>query len=243
MPYQGKRSSFSVPKIDVILGSRHQHMPHPKPCIPRSAHSPTVLPLPVLQRCHLLRDLPHRRQDQSPSQFRGRIRRCAGMLAGGQNDAVFGTCVDVDVRVNASLADEFQPRKALYQRPSYFGPFSNEDERFCVAQPRCEFVNIRPVIGPDPHVMVFELRKTRKMTKRIKIVVQYADLHSRPSLSRSIQSRCLHIHPLCALAKQRGVPMVRLIGAQIQRNLRMDAAGLGYDAVAIERLPRETEKR
>jgi hypothetical protein len=65
------------------------------------------LPLAGLQCRHLLRDCAHCRQDQAPGEFSGRIRRRVGVLARRDDDAEPCAAIDIDMRINAALADQF----------------------------------------------------------------------------------------------------------------------------------------
>ena len=74
------------------------------------------LPLAGLERRHLLRNLPHRREDQPPGQLGGRVGRRAGVLVRRHDDAEPRAGLDVDVRIDAALADELELGQALEQR-------------------------------------------------------------------------------------------------------------------------------
>ncbi len=49
-----------------------------------------------------------------------------------------GTRVDVDVRIDAALADELQLWKALEQPSGDSGPLANKHQRLGLPQPACE---------------------------------------------------------------------------------------------------------
>ncbi len=66
------------------------------------------LPRAGAQRRHLLRDLAHGGQHQAPRQLGRRVRRRAGVEVRRHDDAEAGAGLDVDVRVDAALADQPQ---------------------------------------------------------------------------------------------------------------------------------------
>src|SRR5437773_8791210 len=55
---------------------------------------------------HLLENPAHGSDDQAKRQFRRGVRRAAGMLVGRYDDAAPRARVDVDMRIDAALADE-----------------------------------------------------------------------------------------------------------------------------------------
>src|SRR5262249_8816157 len=67
------------------------------------------LPLAGFERCHLLRKLTGAGEDERPGQLGCAVRRQAGMLARGYDDAEPCTGRDVDMRIDAALTDEPEP--------------------------------------------------------------------------------------------------------------------------------------
>ena len=65
------------------------------------------LPFAGFQRRHLLRNGAHRRQDQAPGEFGGRVRRRISVLARRHDDTEPGAGIDIDMRKDAALADQF----------------------------------------------------------------------------------------------------------------------------------------
>jgi hypothetical protein len=63
------------------------------------------LPLAGFERRHLLRKLTRRRENERPCELGRSIRRHAGMLARRHDNAETRTGLDVDVRIDAALAD------------------------------------------------------------------------------------------------------------------------------------------
>ena len=106
------------------------------------------LPPARLQRAHLLRNLPHRGEDQPPRQLRRRVRRRAGMLIRRHDHAAARARVDVDVRVDAALADQPEPVQPIEQRRANRGPFANQDQRLGVLQALGERVGVLDMISP-----------------------------------------------------------------------------------------------
>ena len=49
------------------------------------------------------------------------------MLAGGYNDTEFRTCIDVYMRIDATLADEPELRQSFEERLTDFRPLADQD--------------------------------------------------------------------------------------------------------------------
>jgi hypothetical protein len=103
------------------------------------------LPCPCLYGGNLLRDLPHGCQDERPRQLGGGVRRRARVHVRGHDHAELGAGVDVDVRVDAALADQPQLGQPTKQRRTDLGALADEHEGFGVAQPLCERVDVLDV--------------------------------------------------------------------------------------------------
>ena len=130
-----------------------------------------------LQRGHLLRDLPHGGQDECPRQLGGGVRRRSRVHARGDDHAERGAGVDVDVRVDAALADQPQLRQPLKQRRSDLRALADEHERLGVAQPLGEHVDVLDMVGPDRDVVTGEPGEAVERAQRVVIVVEDGDLH------------------------------------------------------------------
>jgi len=61
--------------------------------------------------------------------------------------------LDIDVRVDAALADESELRQPAQQRGADLGALANEHERFGIAESLGEGVDVIDVICPDLHVV------------------------------------------------------------------------------------------
>ena len=135
------------------------------------------LPGPGLERGHLLRNLPHRGQRQAPRQFRGGVARRAGMLAGGHDDAEIGAGADVDVRIDAALADEFEPREPFEQRCADFRALADQHQRVRILEPVGQDVDVLDVVVPDLDLVAVKFAKTVEGADRVEVVVEDRDLH------------------------------------------------------------------
>ncbi len=91
------------------------------------------LPASFLKRAHLLGDLAHGRENQTPGELSGGVRRRARVLIRRDDDAAPGTRVDVDVRIHAPLTDEPELVQAFEQRRPYLGALADQHERLGVA--------------------------------------------------------------------------------------------------------------
>src|SRR6185437_288306 len=92
----------------------------------RRAHA--HLPMPGLERGHLLRQLAHRGEHQRPGELRRGVARRAGVLARGDDDAEPRARLGVDVRIDAALADELELRKPLEERTEDLRALADEDQ-------------------------------------------------------------------------------------------------------------------
>src|SRR5581483_10763050 len=135
------------------------------------------LPMARLQRGHLLRNLPRGGEDQPPGQFRGGVARRAGVLAGRDDDAALRACIDVDVRINAALADELELGQALEQRLADLRPLADQHQDVGIFQPIGEDVDVLNVVVPDFDIETVELAKTVERSDRVEIVVETGNLH------------------------------------------------------------------
>ena len=130
--------------------------------LPRSVRADADLPGAGLQRRHLLRDLPHRGEDQPPGELGGGIRRRAGMLARRHDDAEPRAGVDVDVRIDAALADQPELRQPLEQRRADLRALADQHQRLGVLQALGERVDVLDVVVPDRDVVAVELARSRR---------------------------------------------------------------------------------
>src|SRR5712692_7106216 len=141
----------------------------------RCAHAD--LPAAGLERGHLLRDLAHRRQHQAPGQFRRRMGRGIEMQARGDDHAVPGAGVDVDVRVDAALADQPEPGQSLDQRRADLRALADQHQDLGVGEALRQRRDVLDVIVPDRDVVSRKLAEAAKRPYRVVIVVQDRDFH------------------------------------------------------------------
>ena len=85
--------------------------------------------------------------------------------------------LDVDMRIDAALADKPEVRQPLQKRRGNRRALAKEDERLGVAQPFPKHVRVLDVIVPDRHVMAFQLGEARKLSERVEPVVKNVNLH------------------------------------------------------------------
>src|SRR5215469_13680002 len=90
------------------------------------------LPLAGLERRHLLRQLTRRRQNERPDQFGCGITRDASVLARRYDNATARAGGNIDMRIDAALADEFKARQPFKQISLDFGALANEHQAFGV---------------------------------------------------------------------------------------------------------------
>ena len=68
------------------------------------------------------------------------------MLDDDTHDAELGAGVDVDVRIDAALADELQVGQALEQRRADLGAFADQDQRLGAGKPLGQRVEVLDVV-------------------------------------------------------------------------------------------------
>jgi hypothetical protein len=99
------------------------------------------------------------------------------------------TRFNIDMGIDAPLADEPQARETFQQGRRNRRPFADEDQRLSLSQSIGENVDISNVVIPDSHVVAVEPAKASERAKRVEIVVQNRDLHAGPGLSTMLQHR------------------------------------------------------
>ncbi len=139
-----------------------------------------ALPMAGLERSHLLGDLAHRRQHQRPGQLGGGIGWRAGMLARRHHHAQPGAVGDIDVGIDAALADELELRQPVEQRRTDLGALADQHQRFGVAQPLRQDFIVLHMVGPDRDVVAGELAEGGKRAHGVVIVVEDGDFHGKP---------------------------------------------------------------
>jgi len=130
-----------------------------------------------MKRRHLLRDLPGGRQDKAPGQFGGRVRRGIRVQVRRDGHAVPVARGDVDVREDAALADELQPRQTLDQRRADGGSFAEKHQRLGVGQARREHVVVLHVVVVDGDRVAAEPGEAGQRAQGVKPVVEDRDVH------------------------------------------------------------------
>jgi hypothetical protein len=88
--------------------------------------------------------------------------------------------VDVDVRIDAPLADQPQFGKAFQQGRADFGALADEDQRLAGVEPFSQRVDVLHMVAPDCDVVAGQLAEAALRTKRVEGVVQDRDLHASP---------------------------------------------------------------
>jgi hypothetical protein len=99
------------------------------------------------------------------------------MLAGRDDDAQPGAGLDVDMRIDAALADQAQFRQPLQQGLADLRALADQHQDLGLGQAPGQPVDILQVVVPDRDLVPGELGKTPEGTQRVEIVVEDADLH------------------------------------------------------------------
>ena len=75
--------------------------------------------------------------------------------------------IDVDMRIDAALADELELGQALEQGRADLRALAEQHQRFGVAQSPGQRVGVLHVIVPDRDVVAVELAKARQRAQRV----------------------------------------------------------------------------
>jgi hypothetical protein len=114
------------------------------------------------------------------------------MLARGDDDAEPRAGVDVDMGIDAALADQPQLGQPFQERCADLRSLAEQDQHLGVGEPFGQAVDVLLVVVPDRHLVALELGKARQGAQRVEIVVQDRDLHGAPPwrVSHRLRSRC-----------------------------------------------------
>src|ERR1700733_5436766 len=105
------------------------------------------------------------------------MRGRAGMLARRQDDAKPGAGIDIDMRIDAALADELQLGQPLEQRRADLGTLADQHQDFSVGEAFGEPVDVLHMIVPDRDIAALELAEARQRTNGVVVVVEDGDFH------------------------------------------------------------------
>ena len=99
------------------------------------------------------------------------------MLARRYDDTELRTGIDIDVRVDAALADEPELVQPMEQRRANLGPLAYQHQRFRIPQSCGQRIDILNVIVPDLDFVTCQFFEAVEGAKRIVIVIKKGDLH------------------------------------------------------------------
>ena len=87
--------------------------------------------------------------------------------------------------IDAALADQFEIRQALQQRGADLRSLADQHQRFGIAQPFRQHIDVLDVIVPNLDVMPHELLETVEGAYGVEIIIEHGDLHdTHPSLQQ-----------------------------------------------------------
>ena len=93
--------------------------------------------------------------------------------------------IDIDMRKDAALADQFQFRQPLQQRRADLRALADQHQRLGILQALRQHIDILDVIVPDRDVVPGEFFETIEGAHRVEIIVEDRDLHDAPPRLRS----------------------------------------------------------
>ena len=88
--------------------------------------------------------------------------------------------LDVDVGIDAALADELELGQPRQQRRANLGALADEDQRLGVRQALGQDVDVLGMVVPDRDVVAVELSKAGQRPHGVVIVVKNGDFHATP---------------------------------------------------------------
>ena len=109
--------------------------------------------------------------------------------------------LDIDMRIDAALADEAQLRQPYNQRRADRGALADQHQRLRVRKPRRQRVGVLDVVVPDRDGMPGELGEAGQRAHRVVIIVENGDLHEGLSFI-SFAPRLRGARPATRTAKQ-----------------------------------------
>ena len=89
--------------------------------------------------------------------------------------------VDVDVRVDTSLADQLELGQLLEQGRPDLGAFPDQHERVSGREPAGQFIDILHMVIPDGHVMPAQFLEALQAAHGVMVIVQNRNLHTNAS--------------------------------------------------------------
>jgi len=98
--------------------------------------------------------------------------------AGRDDHPLARASLDVDVWVDAALADEAQARQARQQRCAHLRPLADQHERLRIFQPAGEEIHVIDVVVEHRHLERRQLPKTAQRAERVEVIVEDGDLHA-----------------------------------------------------------------
>ena len=106
------------------------------------------------------------------------------MLARRHDDAEPRAVGDVDMRIDAALADELELRQSFEQRRADLRALANEHQRLGIGESRGERIGVLNVIVPDRDLMPGKPVETGQRPHGVVVVVEDGDFHwlERPSI-------------------------------------------------------------
>ena len=119
-------------------------------------------------------------EDQAPGQFGGGVGGRAGVLVRRYDDALLRAGVDVDVGIDAALADELELGQPRQQRRANVGALADQDQHLGVRQALGQDVDVLGMVVPDRDVVAVQLSKAGQRPHGIVIVVKNSDFHATP---------------------------------------------------------------
>src|SRR6266511_1270421 len=143
------------------------------------------LPFPGPERGHFLGDPAHRGDHEPPRQLGGGVGGPPRTGLRGQDHAAPGAGLDLDMGIDAHLADDAEAVEALQQRRADRCALADELQRLRVLEPLRQLVDVRGVVVPDRHLVARRLAEAPERADRVLVIVEDRDVHGCPRSLRT----------------------------------------------------------
>jgi hypothetical protein len=138
----------------------------------------TGLPKASPETGDLSRNLAFRGKNERERKLCSSVGRRIGMHVRADQHAVLSAGVDVNMRIDASLADQSQPGQPLHQLPCDSSALPEENERLRIGQALNQISDLLDMIVPYDDFVSCETSEARQASQSVEPVVKDRDFHA-----------------------------------------------------------------